>query len=331
MYYLLGISLVLATFFAANLAFAIAAALIWKLIASRTDSVAPMIKGGILFGLRVIPAVIAFILIAAFIVPAYLLHEPYGSNEVVSSKLLIIVAVGICGIALAVFRLLQSWWATSRLAAQWLRGSREIRIQGISLPIYCIEHPFPVLAVVGFSGSRIFVAEDVLATLSDEELRVAISHEFGHLLARDNLKSLLMRICRDLLLVPIGRDIEAAWKQNSEALADDFAVRAASRRAVDLASALVKISRIVPKGELSTLPAGAYFVGRGGDISSRIKRLLRLDDRIPASNSLQARVLSIVPRLGILGLGLLLVFHIADGTLLLATHRLIEQFVRIVQ
>lgn len=331
MYYLLGITIVLAVFVIANLALTLAAAFAWKLIAARTERIDPSIRGYILFALRLIPAAAALVLVLGFVAPAYVLYEPYGSGEVVSSKLLAIAAVGTCGIVLAIFRIIQTWRATSQLTSEWLRGSREMRIQGVSLPIYCIEHSFPLLAVVGFANPKIFIAEDVLATLSDEELRVAIAHEYGHLQAGDNFKSLLMRICRDLAVMPLGREIERAWKHNSEALADDFAVRASASRAVDLASALVKISRIVPKGELSTLPAGAYFVGKGGEISSRIRRLLRFSHQVAPSSLIPARSLSILRRVFVMGFGLLLAFHLADGTRLIATHRAIEYFVRIMQ
>ena len=111
------------------------------------------------------------------------------------------------------------------------------------------------------------------------ELSAALAHEVGHVIAGDNLKRGLLRACRDtLLIIPSGRRLDAAWKEASEAAADEYAAARDRMVGLDLASALVKIARLVPVGSRPTLPAGAYFVC-GEDPSgfkARVRNLVKL-------------------------------------------------------
>ncbi len=81
-----------------------------------------------------------------------------------------------------------------------------------------------------------------------------------------------------LLIIPCGRRLDSAWKEASEAAADEYAARRDRMVGLDLASALVKIARLVPIDSRPTLPAGAYFVG-GEDLSGfkgRVRNLVHL-------------------------------------------------------
>jgi hypothetical protein len=126
---------------------------------------------------------------------------------------------------------------------------------------------------VGMLRPRLFVAEKVLAGLTDEELAAVLAHEEGHLAARDNLKGLLLRCCPDpLALLPLGDRLCRAWAEAAEAAADEHATRAGSPRALALAGALVKVARMAPPGQRASLPASAFHDGAG--IARRVKRLL---------------------------------------------------------
>ena len=50
--------------------------------------------------------------------------------------------------------------------------------------------------MVGHFARDLFIADHVLESLSEEELAAAISHEYGHLAAHDNLKRSVMRVSR---------------------------------------------------------------------------------------------------------------------------------------
>ncbi|HZH29770.1 MAG TPA: M48 family metalloprotease, partial [Pyrinomonadaceae bacterium] len=116
--------------------------------------------------------------------------------------------------------------------------------------------------------------------LTADELRAALWHEQGHLAARDNLKRTALRACRDvLMLVPAGRTLDNAWVEQSEAAADEHAARAGGAAlALDLASALVKIARLIPADASPRMPAGAFLVGDRDEngVAARVRRLVRL-------------------------------------------------------
>lgn len=330
MYYLLGISITLAFLLIVNMTVAVAASLIWRAISGFAGTVSVGTRAKIIFGLRTLPIAAALIFVLAFIVPAYLLHEPEESGEVVSTKLALVAVLCAVGVAIAVFRVVQTWLSTQRLMRNWLSNSTRIDIEGVDLPIHRISHQFPVLAVVGIFRPKIFVAEIVLASLADNELRAAIAHEYGHLRGRDNLKRTILRICRDLVILPIGNGLDLAWAQNAEAVADEFAACEGNQKALDLASALVKITRIVPTGSSPSLPVGAYIItDREGDIASRVRRLLNLSEGFAEVS--RSRRIALPSYALSVGITLLLVLHLTDRRLLLATHEAIEHFVWIIQ
>src|SRR5262249_48078215 len=121
-------------------------------------------------------------------------------------------------------------------------------------------------------------------SLTNEEISAAMAHESGHLISRDNLKRPLLRACRDMLaIVPSGASLDRAWVEASEAAADEHAARGGSGGALDLASALIKIARLVPDGVKPAFPAGALLIGDdgaggvdGAGIAERVRRLTRL-------------------------------------------------------
>jgi hypothetical protein len=119
----------------------------------------------------------------------------------------------------------------------------------------------------------------VLAALTPDEIVAALAHESGHLATRDNLKRGLLRACRDsLLIIPCGRSLDSAWSEASECAADEYAAREGRERALDLASALVKIARMVPSGARPTMPAGAFLLGDESStgVKWRVRRLVQL-------------------------------------------------------
>mgnify|MGYP003597090352 CR=1 FL=1 len=163
--------------------------------------------------------------------------------------------------------------ATSPMSAPTLR-----LLQTADLPAYKVQHPFPVFAIVGVRKPKLFIAEQVLDLLDAFEISAVIKHELGHLAAFDNLKRIMMHLCGDLLLVPVGRNLDTVWTEASEIAADEFAVNKGGRRsALNLASALIKIARNLPSPQRDRLPVGSYAVQHDGELlSNRIQRLLAL-------------------------------------------------------
>jgi Zn-dependent protease with chaperone function len=219
----------------------------------------------------------AFVLI--LVTPAYLQLEPRTTNETVSLKLGIIALASALGIALSLFRRIATWRATARLAADWIAHAEPISIPQSGIPAYRIEHRFPVIAIVGICRPRLFLGAKIFDSLTPDEISAAVQHEIGHLETRDNLKRTLLRACTDLtLFVPCGSAIDAAWSSASEAAADEHAARQSRTLALDLASALVKISRMIPPGTGPAMPAGSFLV-RGKEtlgVPARVRRLIEI-------------------------------------------------------
>lgn len=300
MFFVLGISIVLALMLVVNSLASVVAGLVWKLSRRRINRWAPRNKAEVLFLLRALPAFFGAVCVLLLFAPAYLTHEPRDGHEDVSVKLAVIAGLAGIGIAVAVVRGIAAWHATSRLAADWLQHAHPISVAKIKIPAYQIEHRFPLIAVVGSLRPRLFIARQVLQSLSSDELTAALEHEAGHIIARDNLKRGLMRACRDvLMIVPFGQRMDRAWVDASEAAADEYAARGKRKTGLDLASAMVKIARMIPAGIRPTMTAGAFLIGDDDKIGfkRRIRRLIQLanDPKNEVNSSAFSKVLKWIP------------------------------------
>jgi Zn-dependent protease with chaperone function len=88
---------------------------------------------------------------------------------------------------------------------------------------------------------RVLISESAVAVLGEDELRIALKHELAHIRSCDNLKKLVFRFAP----FPGLSKLDSAWSQAAELAADDAAVSSVND-ALDLAAALVKLSRLVP-------------------------------------------------------------------------------------
>ena len=279
MFELLGLSLLLAALLTFNSVATLIIAGLWRLAGRAIDNWTAAARARLLFSLRILPAVLAFLTVSLLLVPAYLAHEPRHAAETVSFKLGLLAIFSATGIAVSVYRGIGAHRATANLTSDWLRQGKPIEIPGINIRSYEIRHAFPLIGIVGFLRPRLFIASQVLEVLTPEEISAAVAHENGHLTARDNLKRGLLQACRDaLLIIPCGRLLDRSWSEASEEAADENAARQGNGVALDLASALVKIARIIPLGARPTMPAGVFLLGdeETKGIKSRVRRLIAL-------------------------------------------------------
>jgi Zn-dependent protease with chaperone function len=328
MYELLGISLVLASLLAINALASVAAAACWRFIEKPLQTRSARTRTEILFLMRVGPPALALISIALFLVPSYVVYEPY-ETEIVSKKLAALAILSAIGVTLALWRGARSWFATRSLLREWLSNAIQIKFGGTTIPTFRIANSFPIIAVVGTFRPRLFIAERVLETLSQEELAAAIAHEGGHLSAHDNFRRSLLRACFDVMIVPCGRSLDRAWAEAAECAADEHAAQQNAETALNLASALVKIAKMVPVGARAAVPMAAFLVGieetRG--VKARVRSLLEIaSDGCPrrAPNPTLARILPAA------SLGLLLTLAVAVASkpqVLVTVHSMIERAV----
>jgi Zn-dependent protease with chaperone function len=329
MFELLGLSLLLAALLTFNSVATLVIAGLWRLAGRATDNWTAAARARFLFSLRILPAILAFLAVSLLLVPAYLAHEPRHAAETVSFKLGLLAILSATGIAVSVYRGIGTHRATANLTSDWLRQGKPIQIPGIDINSYEINHAFPLIGIVGFLRPRLFIASQVLEVLTPEEISAAVAHENGHLTARDNLKRGLLQACRDaLLIIPCGRLLDRSWSAASEEAADENAARQGNGAALDLASALVKIARIIPPGGRPTMPAGVFLLGdeETKGIKSRVRRLIAL-----ATSERQGSRYDVLARLFVWGPATMLlvgfVIAASNSYLLTRVHHLIEHAV----
>lgn len=305
MFELLGLALLLAALLTFNSLASLMMAGLWRVAGRSTNNWTAVSRARLLFFLRTLPALVAFLAVALLVIPSYVAYEPRHSAEAVSFKLALLAVFSATGITVSIYRGIATHRATAKLTSDWLRQGQPVQITGLDtgldIEAYQIEHTFPLIAIIGFLRPRLFIASQVLGVLTPEEISAAVAHENGHLAARDNLKHGLMQACRDaLLIIPSGRSLDKAWSEASEEAADENAARQGNGVALDLASALVKIARRVPYGARPTMPAGVFLLGdeETKGIKSRVRRLIALaaTERRPAyRHGVSAKLLVWVP------------------------------------
>lgn len=310
MYEFLGITLVLATLLTINALATATAAGLGHLLRRPLLRCTARTRAEILFVMRIGPPAIAIIWIAAFMIPSYLVYEPYTTDEFVSLKLGTLAALSAVGVGCAIWRGLRSWLATRSLLNNWLVNATRIELDDLDVPTFRLSHSFPIIAVVGTFKPRLFIAEHVLESLTKEELTASIAHEYGHMAAHDNLKRSLLRASRaGLLIIPCGRSLDRAWGEASESAADEHAAQKSSAVALNLASALVRIARLIPTEDRQVMPSSAFLVGgeetRG--VKARVRRLVELSSTDPSLLVSTAPLFRLMPWLFlvfVVGLGL---------------------------
>ncbi len=233
----------------------------------------------LLFALRVLPMGASVVITFVFVVPSFQLLEPRSMNidEGIGAMPL---ALGLCALVLITcgcFRVITAQTTTSRVVARWLEGAKPLAGDGGARTVtFRSRCETPPLALVGVRKPRVLVSESTVALLGDNELHTALKHEFAHMQSRDNLRKLVLRFCP----FPGMARLESAWSQAAELAADDAAVSNLND-AVDLAAALVKISRLVPVEAVPVCTVG--FVT--GSISARVARLLAWDETQKAATT----------------------------------------------
>ena len=270
---------------------------------------------GLLFALRVLPLAASVVITFAFVVPSFQLLEPRLIDEGMGAMPL---SLGVCAlllIACGCFRVITAQTKTSRVVARWLEGAHPLDVDANTQTVtFRSRCEAPPLTLVGVRKPRVLVSESTVALLSHDELHIALKHELAHMQSRDNLKKLVFRFCP----FPGMAKLESAWSQTAELAADDAAVSSLND-AVDLAAALVKLSRLVPVEAAPVCTVG--FVT--GSISARVARLLAWDEAGKAQ-PMRIRPWYAIPSV----LVVLLCVFVTYGPTLALTHEVTEWLVR---
>ena len=247
----------------------------WKLIRRMFRPRSARTAADLLFALRMLPLALSSLVTFAFTLPSFLLLEPRSTNEAIGTAPL---ALGFCcfillgaGIARATISQLRA----SQALVKWLDGSllmdSEISASGNAVPIFRTGNDgSSPLTVAGVCAPRIFVSEAAVAALNPPELRTALRHEIAHALRYDNLKKLVFRFS----VFPAMAELEHAWSEETEMAADDAAV-SSFQDALDLAAALIKVSRLGPMESSGELTMALLHSSTA--LSARVHRLVAWD------------------------------------------------------
>lgn len=218
-----------------------------------------------LFGLRILPFAFSAVVALFFTFPSFWLLESASLDEDTATFILALCSLVI--LCAGLFRALRAQARTTRAVAQWLMAATSIG-SDVTTPVLSAADGAPALILIGIRRPRVLVSDMAAIVLSGEELQVAVRHELGHMRSWDNLKKVLISATP----FPGMGSIGSAWQEAAELAADDAAV-ANCQEALDLAAALIKLSRSSQPWPKSLLATG--LVSRSSSISLRVERLLQ--------------------------------------------------------
>lgn len=273
MFALRGIAISFSVFFLVYCALSLAVSFSWRRVHRWTQSYRVHRVADLLFGIRIFPFLAAGMITAAFTVPSFLLLEPRAIREPLGGAPL---ALGICGAVLGVVGVAKAIAAllrASRNVSSWTREA-EAGKPVARVPVLRIRPSIPAMTAAGIIRPRVLVSGSAESLLSECELQTTLRHEIAHVHRRDNLKKLLL--C--FVAFPGMRLLETAWLEATEMAADDAAVSNAGE-ALDLAAALIKLSRFGSSEAVADLTA-ALVQTSASIMNARVERLISwTDDR----------------------------------------------------
>lgn len=272
MFALRGIAISFSVFVLVYCLSSIAVPLIWRFLRLNAKGLPARQLADWLFTLRMFPLVAASTITAVLTVPSFLLLEPRAIQEPLGE---IPLALGIFGAVLGIFGIVKASLAlraARRAAAEWARQAQPLKTSD-PVPILRMARSVPAMIAAGIFRPRVMVSGAAEAILSAAELKSALNHELAHVRRRDNLKKLLLRFVAFPAMLPL----ETAWLEATEMAADDAGVANAGE-ALDLAAALIKLSRLGPVESAVDLTA-ALVHSPASAVNARVERLLAWNDQ----------------------------------------------------
>jgi beta-lactamase regulating signal transducer with metallopeptidase domain len=287
MFALRGIAVSFSIFILLYSALSLAVCGVWRSLRLGAQRHSARRGADLLFILRTIPFVVATGVTLALAVPSFLLLEPRAVNEPIG---VLPVVLGLCGMAavlVGIWKAAAALLRASRAVARWSSDAGEIEVREIdarevnaresktggidstdSLPVMRVSGAAPPLTAAGILRPTVWLSRAAEFVLTERELQSALRHEVVHVRRHDNFRKLILR----LVAFPGMAEMESAWREATEMAADDAAVSNASE-ALDLAAAVIKLSRLAPleaPAELTT----ALVNSPAESVNARVERLI---------------------------------------------------------
>jgi len=273
-YLLRLVCLCLASFFLIHAVLGLAAWLVAPAAIRLAETLKPRAAARFLLFLRVLPAMLAAIVVLGLGVPSYLWLEPRATAESASLACCAAALLGAAIWCVSVARVLHASFRSSRHARQCVQAGHEIRLADAALPTSVLEIETPVIALAGMFRPRVLVSRSVLSALTPGQLEAALRHENAHRMSRDNLKRFVFLLAPGFFpLTGSLASLERAWARFTEWAADDQATQDDPRLSLLLAAALVRVARMGAAPQPSI--AMTHLIAGDRDLSTRVDRLLR--------------------------------------------------------
>src|SRR5690348_3250281 len=193
----------------------------------------------LLFVIRTFPLSFPLALVSFAVLPSFLVLEPRQTAEKPEWWLAALAVFSLIAIGFLTSNFVQALIRTRRTEQEWMQSARRLDSL-VDIPIYELQDPDSLVAVLGIFSPRIFVGRRILASLTPEEVQAAVAHELAHIRSLDNLKQALLNATP---MLPLFRSIDQAFRNAAEISADSRAL--CSRISpLDLGSAIVKVARL---------------------------------------------------------------------------------------
>ena len=271
-----GIAVSFAIFFIFYGVFSAGVCLVWQKVGRYRERWSARSYADVLFSLRMMPGAVAVGVTLGLAVPSFWLLEPRAVQESIGGAA---VGLSICGAAV----LLAGIWnasaalvRASRTVARWSGGpgGGDRRDADFETPVLRMRAPAGApLTAAGILRPRVWLSNAAEFVLTERELESALRHELVHVRRRDNLRKLVLR----LVASPGMKQLERAWHEATEMAADDAAVSNASE-ALDLAAAVIKLSRLAPLAPAAELTT-ALVHSPAESVNARVERLIAWSER----------------------------------------------------
>lgn len=232
MYLLRGVVVSLGVFFLTYVGLSTLLIFAWGMLSRKSSELC----AGILYGMRVLPLIGAFLAVGFFTLPSFLYLEPRVAQERIGIAALTLATSGAAVLLVGFLNCVSAWLNTSRLITSCLKCSRRLET-ATGMPVFQILSDSPLIFVAGLWSPKVLVSTGVLTLLEPDEIGAAIRHEIAHVDLRDNIKKMVLRFCP----FPLLRSLECEWLRAAETAADDAAT-GNEETALSLASALVKMA-----------------------------------------------------------------------------------------
>ena len=249
-----------------------------------------------LFTLRVIPFVVSAAVSLFLTLPSFLLFEAHSMDEDLGT--FVLGACALLFLGAGIYQVSATEVRTRRVVSACLGEGRPLESTAGTITLVSPQTVAPLM-LVGLRAPRILISESARQLLSQTELEAAVRHETQHVRSHDNLRKAIL----SCLPFPGMASLERAWQEAGEAAADDGAV-SSRNEALDLAAALIKLTRHFPRHATPAFATGLVSVA--GSVTTRVERLLawresvetRADRRPYAAFVAVAALLGLVAKLG---------------------------------